>query len=200
MLTSSKRDSQSTYTIAASTLGLILAITALINSVEAQSSDRNRPSILTQPDITGIVDQNNHSEYFYSFVVQPGEVVITLDVTPDKRNTLNYVGVDLFNINAKKLLSFDVGVISKSKRKIRRLQIKRHQTIIMRISRRNSKGSASYRLHVGGSVQLPKQSTTSIQLPIQGILHLEMDDGTVREINLSRVRKVTVKDLTPERV
>lgn len=193
-----KRDSQPTYTIVTSTLGILLAITALINSVDAQSTYRDNPTPLTQPDITGIVDKNNDSEYFYSFVAKPGTVIITLDVAPNKQNTLNYVGVDLFNLNAQELLSFDVGVISKSKRKIQRLQIKRQQTIIMRISRRNRKGAASYRIRVDGSVQLPKANIRSIQLPSEGMLRLEMNDGTVQEINLSRVRNATVRKLPKE--
>lgn len=195
-----KRDSQPTYTIVTSTLGILLAITALINSVDAQSTYRDNPTPLTQPDITGIVDKNNDSEYFYSFVAKPGTVIITLDVAPNKQNTLNYVGVDLFNLNAQELLSFDVGVISKSKRKIQRLQIKRQQTIIMRISRRNRKGAASYRIRVDGSVQLPKANIRSIQLPSEGMLRLEMNDGTVQEINLSRVRNATVRKLPKERL
>ncbi len=195
-----KRDSQPTYTIVTSTLGILLAITALINSVDAQSTYRDNPTPLTQPDITGIVDKNNDSEYFYSFVAKPGTVIITLDVAPNKQNTLNYVGVDLFNLNAQELLSFDVGVISKSKRKIQRLQIQRQQTIIMRISRRNRKGAASYRIRVDGSVQLPKANIRSIQLPTEGMLRLEMNDGTVQEINLSRVRNATVRKLPKERL
>ncbi|KST65167.1 hypothetical protein [Mastigocoleus testarum] len=98
-------------------------------------------------------DKDNQSEYFYSFVAEPGEVAIALDVAPDDKNTLNYITVDLFDLDGNKLKSFGVGVISKSKRKVQKLQVQNQQKIIMQISRRSSKGSASYRLSVSGSVK-----------------------------------------------
>ncbi len=144
---------QTSKSLTAFAIATILSLATSMNPIYAQSTDRDNPTPLTENDVTGIVDKDNQSEYFYSFIVKPGEVAVTLDVAPDKKNTLNYITVDLFDLDANKLLSFGVGVISKSKRKIQRLQIQDQQKIIMRISRRSSKGSASYRININGSVK-----------------------------------------------
>ena len=66
---------------------IIILITS-VNSTYAQSTDRNNPTALTKGELVGIVDKENQSEYFYSFVAEPGEVAIALDVAPDDKNTL----------------------------------------------------------------------------------------------------------------
>lgn len=154
MLKNIKLDRQISKSLTTFTISAILVLATSINPIYAQSTDRDRPTALTESEIAGIVNKDNQSEYFYSFIAEPGEVAIALDVAPDKNNTLNYVTVDLYNLDSNKLLSFGVGVISKSKRKIQRLQIQSQQKIIMRISRRSSKGSANYRVSVSGSVKL----------------------------------------------
>ena len=141
---------------AAIPIATIFVLITSVNPIYAQSTDRNNPTALTKSEIAGTVDKDNQSEYFYSFVAEPGEVAIALDVAPNDKNTLNYVTVDLFDVDGNKLKSFGVGVISKSKRKVQKLQVQNQQKIIMQISRRSSKGSASYSLSVSGSVKLDK--------------------------------------------
>ncbi|WP_409878108.1 hypothetical protein [Dendronalium sp. ChiSLP03b] len=189
----------SPYSLAATTLGAILTLPILPSPVPAQSTDGDRPTPLAEINLTGNVDKDNQSEYFYSFIADPGEITVRLDIQPNNANVL--VGVDLFNSETKQLLSFEVPAYnSTSVREIQRVQIDRKQPIFIRIGRKQSNGSATYRVRIAGAVQPAnsQQGTTtgsasSLNLPSQGMLRLEMDDGSIQEINLNRIRRATVR-------
>ncbi len=189
----------SSYSLTATILGAMVTLTTLPSLVTAQSADGDRPTPLAEINLNGNVDKDNQSEYYYSFIADPGEVTITLDIQPNNANVL--VGVDLFNSETKELLSFEVPAYnSTSVREIQRVQIDRKQPIFIRIGRKQSSGSATYRVRVTGAVQpansqqgTTTESTSSLNLPSQGMLRIEMDNGSVEEINLSRIRRATVR-------
>ena len=60
-------------------LGLAL-ILALAGMASAQSSNRDRPTVLSSGEISGSLG-NHNGENFYSFTAGPGELTITVDVT-----------------------------------------------------------------------------------------------------------------------
>lgn len=142
-------------------------------------------------------------EHFYSFMAQPGEVAVTLDMKPLSESGIGFVDVELMNSDGESLLKISsrASGMEGSTRKVGRLQITRPQQITMRILGEfgSNEGSASYRVRVSGAVRLSSSQarivgeTSSVNLPSKGVLRLELDDGTVREIDLSHVRKAVTQ-------
>ena len=59
----------------------VLLLAASIGIALSQSKDRDHPTLVTSPDITGFIDQTvENDNYYYSFTAGPGELTITFDV------------------------------------------------------------------------------------------------------------------------
>lgn len=59
----------------------LLAFVVFANVANGQSKDRDNPTQLTSGEISGLIDSDTKGNvYYYSFTVNPGEVVITLSV------------------------------------------------------------------------------------------------------------------------
>jgi hypothetical protein len=76
--------------------GLALVL-ALAGMASAQSSDRDRPSVLSSGEISGSLN-NHNGESFYSFTAGPGELTITVDVTVNHRRDETQIGVLNFEL------------------------------------------------------------------------------------------------------
>lgn len=180
----------------------LLALSSFIFPATAQSKDRDNPTPLTSNEVTGQVDINDTSEYFYTFIAEPGEVTVTLDVLP--KNPFLKVSVDLFEkTSAKQILSF-YGSSSgfHSAREIRSVRFNRQQPVVMRVRWPNSHKQGGYKVKLNGAVklavnqfQLPATgtSTSVLNVPNQGTLRIEMEDGTTQEFNLTRIRKILIQ-------
>lgn len=135
-------------------VGALLTLTTFISPVTAQSTDRDNPTQLISNEVMGQVAPDNQGENFYTFIAGPGEVVVTLDVQP--KNDVVVVDVDLFNTDAKEILSFRGSTSSKSERVVKRVQISSRHPVIMRVTSVNSANNSSgtYRVRIEGAVQL----------------------------------------------
>jgi hypothetical protein len=146
------------------------------------------------------------TEYFYSFVAGPGELTVTFEVTASATNA--GATIDLFDKNARSVISglMAQGIDRGSERVVKSVRLGARQTLIMRLkamsygsSSGNAKGTFLVRLSGAGapksetSGSIDSQADERLGLPASGILRLEMSDGTTQEINLSRVRRASVK-------
>ncbi|MBA2340972.1 MAG: hypothetical protein H0V88_11290 [Pyrinomonadaceae bacterium] len=81
----------------------------------------------------------------------------------------------------------------------RRIRLVRRQNMIMRLK---FDGNAErFRVRLGGAIDLPYASVDArdpVDVPVRststrGTLRIEMDNGSIQEFNLDRVRQVTVR-------
>ena len=179
-------------------LALLIFTFAFTAVTQAQSTDRDNPTPLKSDELKADFSQDD-PEYFYSFIAGPGEVVFTLDVKgAAPSGGVPYI--HLFNMDGRELDSFDKFAAGNASEKlVKRVSFAKRQPVVMRIGK--PIGGGSYRLRISGAVALEKGAATDtgdrgdgrMGLPTSGILRLEMSDGTTQEINLSRVRRATIK-------
>ncbi|MBL8186464.1 MAG: hypothetical protein JNK38_00570 [Acidobacteria bacterium] len=173
---------------------IILAV-ATVCTAGAQSTDRDSPTKLTSPEISGFVDSKSaENNYFYSFVAGPGEVVITLDIS--KVNSDASIRYEIFDEDAKSLIYDDaVAFGSSEERKIKRFVLSRKVLLILKISPGHIWGrreSGRFRLRISGAVDLSSAASLAC-LPKQGILRIKMKDGSIKEIDLKQTDEITIQ-------
>ena len=184
---------------------VLLTLIALAGSAAAQSTDRDNPTRLTSNVISGTMDVPQRTNYYYAFTAGPGEVRITLDVQ-SPRSSGTAVSVALLDMDARQIgdSSFGLNSINNEEvREVRRVQFNRRQPVILRVFVES--GPGRYKVQLAGAVDLgqpaatthpatpPPPPTFNAVLPTSGVLRVEMRDGTAQEIDLSRVRQVTVR-------
>lgn len=180
-----------------------VAFVALATSANAQSKDRDNPTKLKSNEISGLVDSDTRgSFYFYSFMANPGEVVVTLTVEPGRSPdsgpmslTFTGVGFRLYDRNAEEIAGKGVmaGTSQGPKQAVARVEITRRQPVVLGIE--ISQGpvyksvGGKYRLRISGTVELGDDEPTSRaagQDPIvisQKELR-QMEDGTFDYLNI----------------
>lgn len=197
-------------------LAALLLMTILATQVAAQSGgSREEAMPLTRGEISGPMESAAARDYYYTFAVNPGEFVLTLDVASENSMTA-YAGVtvDVFDKSSTTLLCCFLVQSSygRSETGVKKIRIERRQTLILRLKVAN--GSGSYRLRLGGPVVLPEADTLRVSSSggtdiitgpgvarttppatpnDHGMLRIEMGDGTVQTIPLSRVRRITIE-------
>jgi hypothetical protein len=132
---------------------------------------------------------------YYTFIAGPGEVALTLDAMhgSENRSTRARAWAELFDMNAKELLSIDVySSRGKSARKVGRVKIPNRQPLVLRV--RLEPTTERYLVRVEGAVELT-QAGPAREKPSSshGKLQIEMNDGSVQEVDLSHVRRLTVE-------
>jgi hypothetical protein len=140
---------------------------------------------------------------YYSFTADPGKVTVTVDIKATE-------GVASMPLNFSAVESADVLVMPLathrgSKREAESFNLDERQTVVMKLA---SSGSykGSYLIRLSGAVDFKadgaapapqlKNSANGFSgdcLPKSGILSFVMSDGTVKEINLNGVQKVSYK-------
>jgi hypothetical protein len=186
-------------------LTLLIFSFVYTGATRAQSTDRDHPTPLKSNELKGELDGSD-TEYFYSFVAGPGEMTVTFEVTASATNA--GATIDLFDKNAGSVLSglMAQGIDRGSERVVKSVRLGSRQTLIMRVkamsygsSSGNAKGTFLVRLSGAGapksetSGSIDSQADERLGLPTSGILRLEMSDSTTQEINLSQVRRASVK-------
>ncbi|MDQ3749491.1 MAG: hypothetical protein M3367_10865 [Acidobacteriota bacterium] len=180
-------------------LTMFLMFAAFINSSSAQSEDADNPTPLSSSELKGSLGDED-KELYYSFAAGPGKVTVTVDIKASE-------GVASMTLNFSRAKSADILVMPLathrgSKREVNSFNLNKRQTIVMKLASTGSyKGS--YVIQLGGAVDFesadtssPKNSTSVFSgdcLPKSGTLSFVMSDGTVREISLNSVRKVSHK-------
>lgn len=176
--------------------GVLIALSCFISTSTAQSTDRDNPTPITSREISDTTG-DSAKNYFYSFVAGPGEVKMTVDL---KSTGSALINVDVLDNNNISLSSFTLQAAGDDKQLVKRIQLKRRQPLTLRIGNVPLGATGEYRVRLDGAVQLAgAESPASVgqnsvlNVPNQGTLRIELDDGTTQEVNLSRVRRILIQ-------
>jgi len=192
------------------TTGLLVATMLLLIGSAAptvaqsrESTDRENPVRLTSGDFTNSVSPDR--EIYYTFMVNPGLLTVSLNVL--RETGIAQASVELFD-NKANPLTFQHGYAAfnvlatpstgRNEQQIQSVQIARRQPLLLRIK---SNGFGKYRVRLSGAIDLPGATPSPTTPPPstaqassgRGKLRIEMNDGTVQEIDLSSVRQVSVR-------
>ena len=199
---------------------LTIIFFALTVSATAQSTDPFSPTPMTAETVKGRWSGGKRISYYYSFSAGPGVVKVLFNAKPDGH--VDEVGGELLDADGHPLTPIEnrgdpfrtstVGdiIYQTGRLFVATYEIKRRQKFIFRFYTTNmeKEDGGSYSIKVSGdgvSFDENKTSTNKTStnnnaatgitscLPKSGTLRLVMDDGTVQEINLSRVREAAVK-------
>jgi hypothetical protein len=191
-------------------LALILAFAGMAS---AQSSDRDNPTVLSSGEISGSLD-NHNGESFYSFTAGPGELTVTVDVTVNHRSDETQIGVlnyELLGRDASTSLlccEFAQTGDSGTGRDVKSVKLTKRQTVVLHTTN-GPVGGGTFRVRlsgansfsgstVGGSYDKndrdrSNRDSEQISVPENGILHITMKNGTSQDIDLGRVRNISVR-------
>ena len=191
-------------------LALILAFASMAS---AQSSDRDNPTALSSGEISGSLN-NHNAESFYSFTAGPGELTITVDVTVNHRSDETQIGVlnyELLGRDASTSLlccEFAQTGESGTGRDVKSVKLTRRQTVILHTTN-GPVGGGTFRVRLSGANSFSgstvrgrydnndrdrsNRDSEQISVPENGILHITMKNGTSQDIDLGRVRNISVR-------
>lgn len=201
-------------------VALPIILIALASTSIAQSTDPFSPTPMTTDTIKGRWPSGKRISHYYSFVAGPGTVKVAFNCKPD--GTIDGVGGQLLDADGHAFVpienrneSFNPSAVEdlvyqEGKLLVATYELKRKQKLIIRFYTNNmeKEWGGTYAIKVSGdgvsfnesNASTNNNSTSSsagndktFSLPKSGKLRLVMDDGTVQEINLSRVREATIK-------
>ena len=169
-----------------------------------ESTDRDYPVQLTSTEITGAVAP--YRDIYYTFVAGPGDVVFTLNVIRESGYGPQ-VTISLFDAQAN-TIAFEGGFSSKyvfglgeaNAQGIFRATLSRRQRVLMCLSTKDVREGARFRLRLAGPIAISQPESAApglglsepLTLPNEGTMRVEMEDGSTHEIDLARVRRVTI--------
>jgi len=131
-------------------VGLLFILAAMSSLAAAQSSDRDHPTRLTSNQLAGNVEATGN-EYFYSFVAQPGQLVLTADVKANGAGaTVTYELLDESGSKALLCCVYVQGDGAGSGRQQDKLRFAKRQTVILHVTHPNS-GGGTFRFRFSGT-------------------------------------------------
>ncbi|HMJ24312.1 MAG TPA: hypothetical protein VK475_00710 [Pyrinomonadaceae bacterium] len=197
-------------------LVVVVALFVLAGTASAQSSNRDHPTLLSSGEITGSLN-NSNGENFYSFTAGPGELTITVDVTVNHRSNETQIGVLNFELLGRdastSLLCCEFAQTGDSGtgRTVKSVRLTRRQTVILHTTN-GPVGGGTFRVRLSGASSFSTSTLgggsntignndrdrgdrggETLSVPESGILHIRMKNGTSQDIDLSRVRNVSVR-------
>ncbi|MEP6789070.1 MAG: hypothetical protein ABJB40_11605 [Acidobacteriota bacterium] len=190
--------------------GLLLLLAATTFTF-AKSSDRDSPTPVNSAEITGNMDDHG-KESFYSFTAGPGEVTITVDVKAQRENQglLNFEVLARNGATPLECCHFAQGNGGGTGRDVATFKLTKRQTVILHTTN-GPIGGGTFRIRIAGATMFNsasgggpgKDSGESLNsdsngdqltVPSSGVLHIRMKNGTTRDIDLSLIRSITVRD------
>jgi len=196
-------------------VAIVFVIAFAATASIAQYSSRDNPRPLSSGEISGNLNDHNQ-ESFNSFTAGPGEVTITLDVQA-RRDDIGNMSFELLARDGSTSLLCCYGAQGDgggTGRDTASLKLTKRQTVIL-YTKNGPVGGGTYRLRVTGAatfggVQIvgandgrnrnensnsPRGNGSGgdpVDVPSSGILRIRMKDGSVRDIDLSRVRNISI--------
>lgn len=178
---------------------MFLSLAAFTNLSPAQSGDADNPTPLSSKELKGSLGGAD-KELYYSFTAGPGKVTVTVDIKARE-------GVASMTLNFSADKSEDILVMPLashrgSKREVDSFNLDKRQTVVMKLASTGSY-NGSFVIRLDGAVVFesndasPSKNSTADSsvdcLQKSGTLTFTMSDGTVKEINLNGVQKVSHK-------
>ncbi|MGI8810919.1 MAG: hypothetical protein ACR2IH_00125 [Pyrinomonadaceae bacterium] len=202
---------------------VLAMVAIFAGTASAQSSDRDNPTPMGSSEVSGTFTDHQvdgDKEVFYSFVAGPGKVTITFDV---KRRTRDDMASFTFEVlprngSSTALLCCE-GAQSGSGgtgREIATFQLNKRQTVILHITNQ-SNGGGSFHASLTGALAFTgaadgggrpddrggndngddeghaRTSGMELNVPATGTLHIRMRNGTTKDIDLSLIRSISVR-------
>jgi len=201
-------------------VAIVFVIGFAVGVSQAQYSSRDNPTVLNSGELSGNMNDAN-KESFYSFTAGPGEVTITLDVNA-KRDTLGVLNFDVLARNGSTSLAccyFAQGNGGGTGREVATFKVPKRQTVILHTTN-GSVGGGTFHIRITGATAFGGGSMVGdnggdnrndggnrndsnyprgnrgggdpVDVPSSGILRIRMKDGSVKDIDLSRVRNISI--------
>jgi hypothetical protein len=201
-------------------VAIVFVIVFSVSAAMAQYSSRDNPSSLNSGDLTGNMNDLK-KETFYSFTAGPGQVTITLDVNAkrDSQGVLNFEVLARNGATSLACCYFAQGDGGGTGREVATFNVPRRQTVILHTTN-GPIGGGTFRIRITGAASYGGGSSVGdndgdnrndggdrndsnyprgnrgggdpVDVPSSGILRIRMKDGTVKDIDLSRVRNISI--------
>ena len=185
------------------------------SAASAQYSSRDNPRALGTGEISGNLSDHNQ-ESFYSFTAGPGELTITLDVQA-KRDDIGNMSFELLARDGSTSLLCCYGAQGDgggTGRDSASIKLPKRQTVIL-YTKNGPVGGGTFHIRVTGAATFGGDQIVSgndggnrnensnyprgnrgggdpVDVPASGIMRIRMKDGSVRDVDLSRVRNITI--------
>ena len=200
-------------------IAVVFVIAVAAGASIAQYSSRDNPKPLSSGEIAGSLNDHNQ-ESFYSFTAGPGEVTITLDVQA-RRNDIGNISFDLLARDGSTSLLCCRGAQGDNGgtgRDTAGIKLPKRQTVIL-YTKNGPVGGGTYRIRITGAATFGNDQPIDgnegsgrnensnypakyprgnrgdgdpMDVPSTGTLRITMKDGSVRDIDLSRVRNISI--------
>jgi hypothetical protein len=158
-----------------------------------QSKDRDHPTPVVSPEITGLIDKTVAGDrYFYLLTAGPGQLTFTFDVSAGRGMlTFATVNFDLYFMDGRNVIN---GILCNPSdgedcRRTTTITLAKKQPLIVRISIDGQSSAGKFRVGISGPLELASGNRPPSGQG--GKLRLEFADGTVQEIDMSRVRRLS---------
>jgi hypothetical protein len=193
---------------------IVFVIAFAAGASMAQYSSRDNPRALSSGDISGTLNDHDQ-ESFYSFTAGPGEITITLDVQA-RRDDIGNISFELLARDGSTSLLCCRGAQGDSGgtgRDTASIKLTKRQTIVL-YTKTGPVGGGTYRIRVTGTATFGgaqnvganegsrnensnfprgnRRGGDPVDVPASGILRITMKDGSVRDVDLSRVRNISI--------
>ncbi len=197
----------------------VLALT-FIGTSQAQSTSQSNPTPFAAKEITG-KGPSKETDYYYSFTGGPSEVMITLNIKAKQYSTFARLEVLDAGLNTLATHNMNAATSTGSAQVVKKIELNRKQTVLLKITLDGnlaeykitlggavgigSSSSANSSISTGNTTN---QSTNKdkifnidfskikfgqfINLPKNGTLVIQMNDGLKQEIDLKNVKSVMV--------
>jgi hypothetical protein len=201
-------------------VAIVFVIGVAVGVSQAQYSSRDNPRVLNSGEITGNMNDLN-KETFYSFTAGPGEVTITVDVNA-KYDSQGLLTFEVVAQNGATNLACCYGAQGNgggTGREVATFNVSKRQTVILHTTN-GPIGGGTFRIRITGAANFGGGPTVGdnggdtrndggnrndsnyqrgnrrggdpVDVPSSGILRIRMKDGSVRDIDLNKVRDISV--------
>ncbi len=173
----------------------------LVNSVQAQSTDRNRPTPLPAEPLSGTGSNQSNQVFFYSFKVGPGDLTLTLDVDAGSTNGNSVApSVALQDLSGNSIETVDAYATPGNPGHSAKKVSFRTTTPLLLVLTLPSGTTSSYTyvVKLDGAIQRTSsavQGSSPVQLQAgeRAIVRFQLNNGVIQEIDLSQVQAITVR-------
>lgn len=194
-----------------------LLMFAATNATFAQSTDRDRPTPMNSYEVSGNFRDPDvgAKEYFYSFTAGPGELTLTVDLKGRDQDASGSMAYELLKGNGSEagpLLCCEFAQMGggATGRSVASVKLTRRQTVVLHLTNSIYRGGSFNVRFSGPAVSSfgkgsgggpgkvidsggDSRNGESVIVPSSGTLHIRMKDGSTKDVDLSRIRSISVR-------